>query len=183
MFPSSSAFPPVCPPVGAALQKRARPVQVCVSGDLVLSECRVVGAGACGGFTQVRPAGSGCHAMRVCYPMLYWMRRHAHTQARTEMPTGTHALVNTHTRTHTHTQHARAHAHGRAQVDNTFEIHTHDKFGNALVAGGHVFDALLWGPERTVASVLDRQVPPAVPVRSRARARRRARPLDATSRS
>jgi hypothetical protein len=78
---------------------------------------------------------------------------------------------------HTHSTHARTRA-GAAQVDNTFEIHTHDKFGNALVAGGHVFDALLWGPERTVASVLDRQVPPARPVRRRARMR--ARPLDAT---
>jgi hypothetical protein len=54
------------------------------------------------------------------------------------------------------------------KVDNTFEIHTHDKFGNALVAGGHVFDALLWGPERTVASVLDRQVIVRVRAQSRA---------------
>ena len=113
MFPSSSAFPPVCPSTGAALPKRARLVQVCVSGDLVLSECRVVGAGACGGFTQVRPAGSGCHAARGDYPMHHWARRYAHTQARTEMPTGTHALVNAHMRARTHTQHARAHARGR----------------------------------------------------------------------
>ena len=47
--------------------------------------------------------------------------------------------------------------HTLQQVDNTFEIHTHDQFGNAVGIGGESFDAILWGPERTVASILDRQ--------------------------
>jgi hypothetical protein len=46
---------------------------------------------------------------------------------------------------------------GFAQVDNTFEIHTHDQFGNPVGVGGELFDVVLWGPERTVASILDRQ--------------------------